>query len=55
MMDDGRHAVGLAYLINNFSGKLRGSNQGKEVNFFKELPDNLIPEQQRFLKEKFLC
>lgn len=50
-MDDGKHCVGIAYLIDKFSGKLRGSYQGQEFNFFKKLPPELITEQKRFLTE----
>ncbi|MDO8570301.1 MAG: NUDIX domain-containing protein [Candidatus Daviesbacteria bacterium] len=50
-MDDEKHAVSIAYLITDFSGTPRGSNQGKEVKFFQELPENLIPAQKEFLEE----
>lgn len=48
--EDGRHTVGSAHLIEIVSGKLRGSNQGKEIKFFSKLPISCIPVQKKFLR-----
>jgi ADP-ribose pyrophosphatase YjhB (NUDIX family) len=35
------HDVTLVFLANRIAGKLRGSEEGKEVNYFKKLPNNI--------------
>lgn len=50
-MDDEKHAVSVVYLITDFLGTPRGSYQGEEVKYFKELPENLISTQKEFLEE----
>lgn len=44
------HSVSLEFLCNVICGKLRGSFQAKELKFFKAIPKNTIPEQEKFLK-----
>ncbi|QQG44259.1 MAG: NUDIX domain-containing protein [Candidatus Roizmanbacteria bacterium] len=43
--------IGLAFLCTAKSGTLHGSEQGKTVGIFKELPENMIKEQKEFLKK----
>lgn len=45
------HSVGLAFLNKVVSGKLKGCFQAKELKFFKTIPENTIPEQEKFLKD----
>lgn len=45
----GIHPVGIAYLARAVSGRLRGSDQGQAVQAFRAIPEDTIPEQQRFL------
>lgn len=44
--------VGVAFLVKKMNGDLRGNENGKEVKFFSELPEELIREQREFLEEK---
>jgi ADP-ribose pyrophosphatase YjhB (NUDIX family) len=44
------HTVSLVYRVRQWSGTLRGSNQGKELRFFRELPEKMIREQGEFLR-----
>ena len=43
------HTVSLVFLAEVADGTLRGSDQGAEIRFFKELPGPMITEQERFL------
>jgi ADP-ribose pyrophosphatase YjhB (NUDIX family) len=45
------HAVSLVYLVKPVSGKLRGSSQAEEVEYFKKIPVNTIKEHSSFLNE----
>jgi ADP-ribose pyrophosphatase YjhB (NUDIX family) len=45
------HSVSLEFLCSVVSGKLRGCFQAKELKFFKVIPENTIPEQEKFLKD----
>lgn len=47
------HSIGLAFSCKVYSGKLKGCYQAKEIKFFKTIPKNTIPEQEKFL-QKFL-
>lgn len=49
--DDGRHTISNAYLTEISEGKPRGSEQGKEIAYFKKLPENCIPFQKKFLED----
>ncbi len=44
------YTIGIAYLVEPISGKLRGSKEGKEIKFFKSIPENTVKEQAEFLK-----
>lgn len=44
-------SVGIAFQVKIKSGKPRGSWQGRKVKFFPTLPQKIILEQKRFLKE----
>ena len=48
--DGTRHSVSIVYLTHIKSGTPKGSQQGKEIEFFKKIPDNCIPNQKIFLK-----
>jgi len=48
------HGVSLYYLAEPAGGRLRGSEQGKELKYFRKLPANLIKEQKEFLKSQRL-
>lgn len=47
------HAVGIAFLceLKSEGQKFRGSFQAEEIEAFKIIPDNTIPEQKIFLEE----
>ena len=47
---DKAHTVGLAILCYVISGELSGGDEGREVGWFTELPDNIIQEQGLFLR-----
>ena len=49
--DDGRHTISNVFLAEITEGEPRGSEQGEEFDFFKEIPDNCIPEQRDFLRK----
>lgn len=43
------HTVSIAFLVKPVGGKLRGSFQAKELDFFTQIPKNMIKEQEEFL------
>ena len=47
------HSVGIAFLCKLKPGeqKFRGSFQAEEIEMFKTIPDNTIPEQKAFLEK----
>lgn len=45
------HSVSVVFLASPHNGVLRGSPQGKEVQYFSHMPKNIIAEQKNFLKE----
>jgi len=47
---DTAHTVGLAIVCYVVSGELSGGDEGREVGWFTELPDNIIQEQGEFLR-----
>lgn len=49
--DGGRHTISNAFLVEIKEGSLRGSRQGKQINFYKKLPKNCILEQKEFLQK----
>lgn len=49
--DDGRHTISNAYLAEIKEGTPKGSNQGKEIKFFKKPPKNCIPFLKKFMQE----
>ena len=49
--DEGRHSISSCYLAKIKNGKPRGSKQGKKINFFKKVPQKLIPEQKTFINK----
>jgi len=44
-------SVGLLFLCMIKSGKIRGSDQAEQIDFFKRLPINIIPAHRTFLKK----
>lgn len=48
------YTIGIAYLVKPISGELRGSKEGKEIKFFKSIPENTVKEQVEFLKSSKL-
>ncbi|MBP9738603.1 NUDIX domain-containing protein [Candidatus Saccharibacteria bacterium] len=42
--------IGMAYRVKVVGGELRGSNQGEEVQYFTEIPENTLLEQKIFLE-----
>lgn len=44
----------IVYQVSAISGEIRGSEQAKEVRFFKKIPKNTIPEQATFIKTRDL-
>jgi ADP-ribose pyrophosphatase YjhB (NUDIX family) len=47
--DPYEHAVSIVYLTKPISGSLRGSNQAKEIEYFKKVPRNIIKEHASVL------
>lgn len=45
------HSVSLAFLIKNFEGQLRGNSEGRQFEFFSEIPPNTQPYQAAFLRK----
>lgn len=45
------HVVSFAYQVNSWSGQLRGSEQGEEIRFFREIPETMIEEQKNLIHE----
>ncbi len=45
--------IGAAYLCRIIGGEPKGSEQGEEVKFFREIPTNLVPSQGEFLEKYF--
>lgn len=43
------HSVGVAFVVKQMRGDLRGSRQGSEVKTFVRCPENIIEEQKQFL------
>lgn len=52
--EDGRHTISNAYLAEIVKGTPRGSKQGEEIGYFKEIPENCIPKQKEFLSKILL-
>jgi len=48
------HSISIAFLVNPIGGKLRGSWQAKEIEFFTKIPENTIAEQKEFLQNYVL-
>jgi ADP-ribose pyrophosphatase YjhB (NUDIX family) len=49
------HVVSIVYLVENWSGNLRGSEQGEVLQFFNRIPEPVIREQKvMLLKNKLL-
>ncbi len=44
------HSVSIIFLVELVSGSLRGSEQGREIQSFKELPDTMHATHGPFLK-----
>lgn len=44
-------SVGLLFLCEIESGKIRGSDQAEKINFFKTFPKNIIPKHRVFLEK----
>jgi ADP-ribose pyrophosphatase YjhB (NUDIX family) len=49
-----KHAVSIGYLVKPISGKLRGSDQGSNISYFKQIPPNTVPAQETFIKQSKL-
>lgn len=45
------HSIGAAYLLRVIGGKLHGSKQASEINYFNVAPDRTIHEQVDFLTQ----
>jgi ADP-ribose pyrophosphatase YjhB (NUDIX family) len=46
----GRHSVSVGLLCGISGGKLKGSFQGEEIDFFKKIPKNSIPNHKNFIE-----
>lgn len=44
-------SVGIAFEVEIMSGELRGSDQAEEVQYFTTSPDEIVAEQNAFLKK----
>ena len=45
------HSVSIVFKTKLDEGKIRGSKQAGEVDFFESLPEGVIPAQNKFLEE----
>ena len=50
-MPGGLHTIANTYLAKIKSGKLQGNEQGKEIKFFKKVPQDTIPVQKKFINK----
>ncbi len=41
--------IGIAFEVTITDGKIQGSYQGEEVKIFNQIPDNVFPDQAKFL------
>lgn len=46
-----RHAVSLVFQVIGKRGKMRGSDQARELQYFQELPGSMIEEHRAFLDD----
>lgn len=44
-------STAVAYLVEQTGGEFSGSYQAKELKFFKDIPENTIPEPAKFLRK----
>jgi ADP-ribose pyrophosphatase YjhB (NUDIX family) len=44
--------LGIAFLAKIISGELELDEQSTEIGFFKNLPENMIIDEKRFIEEK---
>lgn len=53
LCEGSRHAIGIAFLCEPKSKeqKFRGSCQGEDIEAFRIIPDNTVPEQKIFLEK----
>ena len=42
--------IGVAFEVEISAGELKGSDQGEEVKIFNKIPENIFPDQAKFLK-----
>ncbi|MCL5970610.1 MAG: NUDIX domain-containing protein [Patescibacteria group bacterium] len=49
----GGHAVSIVFLVEVVSGKIIGSYQAEEIEFFKTIPHPIILQAEEFLRMKF--
>lgn len=47
------HTISIAYLVSPVGGKLRGSKQAANVEFFAKIPHKTIHEHAEFLRQHF--
>lgn len=47
----GGHPFGVAYLVEPLSANFQINEQSSDVKYFQKLPENIFPEQKRFLTE----
>ncbi|MEK7526736.1 MAG: NUDIX domain-containing protein [Patescibacteria group bacterium] len=45
------HTISLGFLVKPTSGELRGSDQGKDIQYFKKLPTKTVRPQVEFLRK----
>lgn len=46
------HPISIVYLVVPIKGELRGSWQGKEIDFFSEIPHDTIKEHAEFVSKQ---
>ena len=44
--------VSIAFLVKIVSGEIKGSEQAMEIEFFEKLPENMMVDQKKFLRDK---
>ncbi len=47
-----RHSISFPFLVKIISGEIKLDFQASEFSFFKSIPENVVPEQKRFLEER---
>ncbi len=47
------HLITHAYVVKTHGGIAKAGNEAKEIKFFRELPENLVPAHKQILEDYF--